>query len=682
MLDLFPDLKFEADNRPSKISLMPRSGSTWKPPKLSSLPSWEGVKKVGIDTETKDPHVKTLGSGCRRADSYVVGYSFHLENGPSFYVPLKHEAGGNVDFGHAKQYLQDQAKTFKGELVGMNLPYDLDWLQHDLNVRFPQVSFFRDVGVADPLIFELHDFYNLNAIAERHGLEPKDETRLKERAYQLGLHPKSDLWKLRSEDVGDYAQYDAELPVLILAKQQKLIEAHGIQDIFDLESQVLPVLLKMRQRGVLIDERKLVEVEQYSIQEQSRQLMEVHRLTGVKIGIQDIWKVEGIEKALNAVGITLPKTATGKASFKKDDVLEYDHPVATAIQRARIVDKLRTTFAQSIRNHMVNGRIHCTFNQIARETESGDQKGARYGRLSCTHPNMQQQPSRGEFAAMWRSIYIPEPGAIWSCNDYSQQEPRWTTHFANIMGYPKASEAAAEYRNNPLTDNHDMMAKLTGVPRKDAKAIYLGLCYGEGGAKLCKTLGLPTRWCLSVGGYQDRRTYFFESEIEAREAARSVTEKKFLYECAGEKGQSILDQFDERAPFIKLLAKRVQKKAEECGFIKTVGGRRLHFLEKADVSGHEFTYRALNRLIQGSSADQMKKAMVLIDSERPEFYLQLQVHDELDSSAASPEEAVQASEIMKEAILATVPFRVDVELGHNWGQLTSTEQFMKGATSA
>lgn len=679
MNDLFPELKKAKEPKPSKVALVPRSGSTWKPPKLSSLPSWEGVGKIGFDTETKDPHLTTLGSGCRREDSYVVGYSFHLENGPSFYIPLKHEAGGNVDFEHAKQYLQDQAKYFTGELVGMNLPYDLDWVDHDLGVKFKQAKFFRDIGIADPLIYELHDSYKMDSIAERHNIKKKDETQLQARAKQLGLHPKKDLWKMHSEDVGEYAQYDAELPMLILAQQQKLIDAHQLQEIFDLESRVLPVLLKMRQRGVRIDQNKLSEIEAFCIKEATAQMKEVHRLTGILIDIKDLNKVTALAPALEAIGVTLPKTPTGKDSFKKDDVIGYDHPVANAIQRARSVDKIRTTFVKSIRKHMINGRIHCTFNQIARETEAGDQAGARYGRLSCTHPNMQQQPSRGEFAEFWRSIYLPEEGAIWSCNDYSQQEPRWTTHFANVMGYPMAKEAAKEYWDNPLTDNHDMMAKLTGVPRKEAKAIYLGLCYGEGGAKLCRTLGLPTRWCLSVGGYRDRRVFYFEDESEARAAARECKEKKFLYECAGERGQSILDQFDAKAPFIKLLAKKATEKANEVGFIRTIGKRRLNFVEKADASGYDFTYRALNRLIQGSSADQMKRAMVLIDSMMPEFFLQLQVHDELDSSADSIAQCRKTGKIMSEAFEATVPFKVDIELGTNWGNIQSMEKFLQGA---
>lgn len=674
MDDLFPELKAEEEVKPSKIAMVPRSGSKWRPPKLSTLPSWEGVGRVGIDTETCDPYLTTLGSGCRRRDSFVVGYSFHLENGPSFYIPFRHEAGGNVDIRHAQAYLQDQANVFTGEIVGMNLMYDLDWLKQDLGIEFKRAKFFRDISTAEPLIYELHESYSLNSIAHLHGITPKDERLLNKRAKQLGLHPKKDLWKMHSEDVGAYAEYDAELPVLILAKQQKLLEAHGLQKIWDLESRVFPVLFKMRQRGVRIDQDKLDYIEQYSIQEQQKQFDEVHRLTGVRIGINDVFKAKALAPALEAVGIKVPLTPTGLPSIKKDDVIEFNHPVANAIQRARVVAKLRTTFVKSIRNHMVNGRIHCEFNQIARETESGDQRGARYGRLSCVHPNMQQQPSRGEFASLWRSIYIPEEGAIWACNDYSQQEPRWTTHFANVLKYPMAAEAAAEYWNNPLTDNHDMMAKLTGVPRKEAKAIYLGLCYGEGGAKLCRTLGLPTRWCLSVGGYRDRRVFYFHTEQEARAAAHEYQkEKKFLYECAGESGQEILDKFNAKAPFIKMLSKKAQERAEEFGFIRTVGGRRLNFQEKYDASGYEYTYRALNRLIQGSSADQMKTAMVLIDEAMPEYFLQLQVHDELDGSADSITQTKKVGEIMSEAISATVPFRIDIEVGPNWGEIVGID---------
>lgn len=108
------------------------------------------------------------------------------------------------------------------------------------------------------------------------------------------------------------------------------------------------------------------------------------------------------------------------------------------------------------------------------------------------HPNLQQQPSRDDFAPFWRSIYLPEDGCMWAVADFSQQEPRILTHYAYITGKDGAKTMRDAYCNNPKTDNHDMMAKLTGLERKHAKQIFLGLCYGMGPGKLAMELGLPT----------------------------------------------------------------------------------------------------------------------------------------------------------------------------------------------
>jgi DNA polymerase I-like protein with 3'-5' exonuclease and polymerase domains len=231
------------------------------------------------------------------------------------------------------------------------------------------------------------------------------------------------------------------------------------------------------------------------------------------------------------------------------------------------------------------------------------------------------------------------------------------------MKLSRAEEAAAKYRDDPTTDNHSMMAELTGLPRKQAKNIYLGLCYGEGGAKLCRDLGLPTRWALASGRGRDRKMDYFEDR-EAAMAARRELQDGYVFEAAGEEGQIVLDKFDQRAPFIRKLAKKAEEKAKTHGFILTGGGRRLHFPQRADGS-YDWAHKALNRIIQGTSADQTKKALVELD--RQGFYLQLQVHDEIDGSVQSPEEAEAIAEVMRTVMTAEVPFRVDTELGSSWG---------------
>lgn len=630
---------------------------------MSDLPSWRGARRVGIDTETRDPHLKQLGIGVRRG-GYVVGISFAIEDGPKHYLPIRHEGGDNLPEEGVLRYLRDNGAILEGDVVGANLSYDLDYLWEE-GIEFPRVKYYRDIQIADPLIYELHQSYSLDNISKRHGLPGKSEDLLKRAAQAFGVGVKDGLWKLPARYVGPYAEDDAELPLRTLRRQERLIDKEDLWDIYNLESQVLPVLVRLRRRGVRIDVTELSRIEEWTLEQETAALEKIHVATGVRINTGDVWKAGAIAPALEAIGIKLIKTSTGKPSIHKDMLAEIDHPVAKALAWARKTNKLRTTFAASIRTYMTNGRVHCTFNQMARETESGDQKGARYGRLSATNPNLQQQPARDKFASMWRGIYLPEDGALWNCNDYSQQEPRWTTHFAAVMDLPGAREAAQAYHDDPDLDNHQFMADLTGIPRKPAKDIYLGLCYGKGGAAMCRDLGLPTRWACAIGQRRDRRVVYFETRDDAVKE-RSEHEHSYVWEAAGEEGQSILNTFDNRAPFIRQIAKKAEAKAKRCGFIQTPSGRKLHFPERRDGS-YDWVHKALNRLIQCTSAEQIKRAMVEVD--RAGHHMMLQVHDELDSSVEGSQEALSIAGIMSSVMPARVPFKVDVELGPNWGDL-------------
>lgn len=636
--------------------------STWRPPAMGDLPSWAGAKRVCLDVETRDQHLKELGIGVRRG-GYITGVSMAIEDGPSHYLPIRHEGGDNLDEQGVLRYLRDQAKSFEGEIVGANLSYDLDYLWEE-GIEFPLIKYFRDIQVADPLIYELHDRFSLQAIAERRGLPGKDEAKLREAARAFGVDPKNGMWRLPARFVGQYAEADTVQPLLILRRQEREIDDKDLWNIWNLESQVLPVLVKMRRRGVRVNMEKLAGIEEWSLTEEAQALARVEHECGVRVAVGDVWKAGAIAPALEAIGIQLNSTSTGQPQIDKDVLSGIDHPVAKALGWARKVNKLRTTFAASVRRYEVNGRIHCTFNQIAREDEKGDMKGARYGRLSCVDPNLQQQPSRDEFAARWRDIYEPEDGSLWATNDYSQQEPRWTTHFAATMNLEKAREAAQAYHDDPLLDNHDFMAQLTGLPRKYAKCVYLGLCYGEGGAKLSHDLGLPTRWALAGRWSSGRREIeYFSTQQEAFDARRE-RQNGYVFEAAGQEAQAILDAFDERAPFIKQLAKKAEETAKRRGYVTTVGGRRLHFPQRADGS-YDWCHKALNRIIQGSSADQTKEALVALDREGR--FIQLQVHDEIDCSVGSVEEGKAIGKTMREVRQALVPFRVDTEIGPSWG---------------
>lgn len=645
----------------------------WRPPSFNDLPSWAGARRVAIDIETSDPELKKTGIGVRRKGR-IVGVSFAIEypdipnltKAPCFYMPFGHEGGDNMDEAKVIEYLRDQAKLFTGDMITANGSYDYDYLAQR-EIVFRRARFFRDIQIAEPLIDENQFSFSLDAVLTRNGFEGKNESHLAKAAAMFGVDAKAEMWKLPARHVGPYAEADASRLLPLIQKQEMRIRALDdanpggarLWDLYDLESQLMPVLIKMRRRGVAVDFDQLDRVEGKTYQEEEASLAEVTRLSGVKVTTADINRPTVVGKAMEAaLGKPLKRTKNGKPSIAMDTLKALgDHPVVEHFLRARRFNKLRTTFVESIRNHSVNGRIHCSFHQLRRQKEDGGSAGTITGRLSSGDPNLQQQPARDpEIGKMWRAIYIPDPGGRWACLDYSQQEPRWLVHFAELSNCIGAREAAERYRNDPTTDNHDMMTimihgqqawdswgpKERKFHRGNAKTIYLGLCYAMGGAKLCHGLGLDTKWITTRSG----------KDIEV----------------AGDEGQALLDLFDSKVPFIKELARRAENRAKGRGWIKTVLGRHLHFPLKKDGSGKfDWTHKALNKLIQGSSADQTKKAMVLAD--QAGIRLQLQVHDELDFTIWSDEEAQHCAEIMRTCVPCNVPAKVDIEVGPNWGEI-------------
>lgn len=662
--------------------------SEWTPPDMSELPEWKDAKRISIDSETFDPQLTTLGPGAMR-DGRTVGWSFKIEtHNRAFYLPYGHEGGDNLPKDQVMAYLRRQVKNFEGEYVGANLQYDINYGYSDGFEWNPNAT-FRDIQIADPLIYELHMSYSLKEIGKRNGFDAKDEGLLYEAARAHGLDPKKGLWRLPARFVGAYAERDADSPLQIYAKQREILDRDNLWQVFDVESKLTPVLVRMHRRGVRIDEERLAKIELWAERESLEASRRIRSETGLSLGPDEVWKPERVAPVLKSIGIRLGTTSTGAPQIDKAILKSADHKVASDILRMRKLDKIRSTFAASIRRYMHNGRIHCTFNQIAREDEAGDQKGVRYGRLSAVHPNLQQQPSPErdpEIAGEWRKIFVPEEGAIWGVNDYSQQEPRWTTHFAAVMNFDRAAEAAKRYRDNPDTDNHEMMTRLIHgdsnvdgwmatepkvykYHRGNSKIIYLGVCYGEGGVKLCDDLGLDTRWAYIDGWGPNKMTEFRLTQHEVM-IIKAQRQSGYYKEVAGEEGQEILDQFDREAPFIRQLANACSSQASKKGFVKTILGRRLHF-EARDDGTYDYTHKALNRVIQGSSADQTKMALIEVD--RQGYFLQLQVHDETDGSYGSEEEARAVGKIMRECVLdilnPLVPFKVDTECGPSWGEV-------------
>lgn len=657
--------------------------SSWRPPRLSDLPqNWNTCSRIAIDVETCDPQLKTLGPGVRRG-GYIAGYSFAFEDGPKFYIPLRHGGGDNMESTElALQYLRDQMQVYAGEIVGANLGYDLDYLWH-AGIKMPVVKKFRDVQVAESLLDELLDSYSLEAICNRHLGIGKDEKMLREAARDYQLDAKADLHKLPARYVGEYAEADAHLPLLVLRRQEKQLDEQGLWNVWDLESNLLPVLVRMRQRGVRIDLTKLEIVERWSADQERLVLGELEKLTGCRVPFNAIWEGAALVPVLEQIGVQIPLTPkTKKPSIKADFLKSIDHPAAALLLRARKVNKVRTTFCNSLRNHAVGDRIHCTYNQLrgsSQDDQDGDDDvaGAGYGRVSCQNPNLQQQPSKDpEIAPMWRDVYIPDEGGEWCSADYSQQEPRMAVHYAvrtklgkiklytggerhEVDGDASALMAAERYRNDPSMDNHQMMAEMASIERKPAKEIFLGLCYGMGGPKLCRKLELPV-----IKAVRDPMTRKIH-EVSSSEGQRLIKRGERIFETAGEEGQKLLDKFDLAVPFVRGTAKKCTQGASARGYVRTLSGRKCRF-PRDEHGNWDWTHKAFNRVIQGSSGDQTKMAMVEID--RAGIPLQLQVHDEIDLTIWSRKTAQDMVEIMLSCTPLEVPSKVDLEIGPSWGK--------------
>ena len=615
------------------MSMFPRI-SEWLPPQ--SFPNLSEAKEIAIDLETCDPNMESLGPGWPRNDGYIVGYAVAVDGWAGYY-PVAHGGGGNLDRRIVERWIRDVLAT-PADKIMHNAAYDLGWLRA---TGFEVNGKVYDTMLAAPLLDENRFAYSLNSLGFDYLKEIKSEQGLKESASDFGVHPKKELWKLPAMHVGDYAEQDAALTLKLWHHFKALMARDEVESIFELESEVLPVLVNITLKGINFDRAKC----ERHMREMRTKENEILKYLRDQAGMQvDIWAAQSIAAAFDRLAIQYPKTAAGAPSFTKSFLDTHEHPMAKMILEARELNKTHGTFLEPYLKHSAkDGRIHTHFNQM--RNEDG---GTVTGRLSASNPNLQQVPARHEIIGpMVRGLFLPEDGDMWAANDFSSQEPRLLVHYATLLGLPGAEKMAQAYRDNPDTDFHQMVADMAGIKRKAAKTIGLGLMYGMGKAKLAQQLDLPI-----------------------------------------DEASDLIGTFHSKVPFLKGTVDAVMKRIEHPssgGSIRTLLGRRCRFPlwepvewgvnkalphEQAVIAygsriKRSGTYKGLNRLIQGSAADQTKAGMVALH--KAGFNLLLQVHDEIALSVRNKEEAREAANLMATAVNLEVPSRVDVETGPSWG---------------
>lgn len=619
--------------------------STWVPP--SEFPSLEHAPCIAVDIETCDPGLTKRGSGWARDEGYIVGVSVAVEDWVGYY-PVRHQNGGNLDRGMVWAWLRDVLSRPEQPKIFANSQYDVGWLIASGIV--PQGKLY-DVQAAAALIDENRLTYRLDALGRDYLGERKDETLLNEAADAWGVDRKAGLWKLPSTFVGPYAEQDALLTLKLWEWQQPRLERDNLWPIFELETELTPLLILMRKRGVRVDEERAAELRRTWVVQESLLLDQLAKEAGRAL---DVWSGLDLQKAYDRAGVSYPRTEAGSPSFTAEWLATQSDPVSKLVLKVRKLNKARSAFIDNmIGEHTHKGRIHCTFNPL-RSDSGGALKGTVTGRFSCSDPNLQQVPAHDkETGPAIRKLFLPEEGHVWGSFDYSSQEPRLAVHYAALLRLPGALEAAAAYHNDPTTDFHQLVADLAGIKRKDAKTINLGVMYGMGQKKLADKLGLSQ-------GASDK----------------------------------LMAKYHEALPFMKGLANAAMTQAAQKGFLRSTLGRRFHFdrwepagrrgfnmpydREKAEKEyrgeplKRAFTYKALNKLIQGSAGDMMKAAMS--DMFRKHQILPcLTIHDEVAVSLpADPVEQKRMVETVVGVMTSCVPglevpMRVDVEIGKTWG---------------
>ena len=616
------------------MSMFPRV-SEWVPPQ--TFPNLSTATEIAIDLETCDPNMESMGPGWPRRDGYIVGFAVAVD-GWCGYFPVAHGGGGNLDRRLVERWAKDVLAT-PADKIMHNAAYDLGWLKAS---GFKVNGRIFDTMLAAPLLDENRFSYALNSLGFDYLKEVKSEQGLKEAAQDFGVHAKKELWRLPAMHVGEYAEQDAALTLKLWHHFKALLQRDEVQSIFELETEVLPVLVDMTLKGVRFNRAEC----ERQVAAMRRKEQDILRYIKEQAGrAVDIWAAASIALAFDKLGIEYPRTAQGAPSFTKSFLDTHDHPMAKMIVEARELNKTHGTFLEPYLKHSVaDGRIHTHFNQM--RNEDG---GTVTGRLSAANPNLQQVPARHEvIGPLVRGLFLPEEGQLWAANDFSSQEPRLLVHYATLLDLPGAEKMAQAYRDNPDTDFHQMVADMAGIKRKAAKTIGLGLMYGMGKQKLAKSLELPL-----------------------------------------DEASELIATFHHKVPFLRGTVDAVMKRIEHPasgGAIRTLLGRKCRFplweptewgvnkalpYEQAIIEyGRRIkragTYKGLNRLIQGSAADQTKAGMVALA--KAGFDIRLQVHDEIALSVRDRDEAVEASRIMSNAVTLEVPSRVDVEVGPSWGE--------------
>jgi len=641
-----------------------------------------GIDTVAIDIETYDPNLKTKGSGAIRKDGFICGIAVSTGNDLA-YFPLRH-SDTDIDYQRIDkiwQVLND--KIFQNDKITKvfhNAMYDVCWIRAVTGMMIK--GRIVDTMIAASVIDENRFKYSLDALSKDYLNEEKYKYDLQQKTLEWSggtvKDPMTNMHKLPASIVKEYAKQDVNLTYKLWKLFDKKIdevlytkddgEQKTCRQIFELETKLFLCLVDMKFKGVRIDVAKAILFGRHLKKRRDQIVKAIESITTIKV---DIWAAASIKKLLDHLHIkdykVTPKSKMPQ--LPKDYLKTHNNKCLRMIAKAREYDKAVNTFIDGLLEYVHEGRIHADINQIRSDTG-----GTVTGRFSMSNPNLQQIPAKGYIGGKMRELFIPEDGCEWASFDYSQQEPRIVVHYAIKLGLP-GTESLQEEFDRDDADFHQIVADMANISRKQAKTINLGLFYGMGKIKLQRELGLDQRQAKELFNEYHGRVPFVRQL--SQELIAFAKQNKLLFtlhdrfcrfdrwETTNKEWNPETNRFNEVPLYTKEQAMEAFK-AEMLDKYKEnkIDANYMDYFERYYTPA--FTYKALNRLIQGSAADMTKKAMV--DLYEKGIIPHIQIHDELCFSITD-----QEPELIKKTMEQTIPLevknKVDFESGPNWGTI-------------
>ncbi len=574
------------------------------------------AKEIAVDTETTS--LNTL-------EAELVGVSLTDRANTGYYVPLGHTGEGeeNLPFDEALQILKKLLENKKVQKIGQNIKYDLEVL-HRYKIDIEPISF--DCMLAS---------YVIDPSGRRHGL---DFMALKYFDYEM--QPITDLiGKGKGQKTFDivpvakatpYAAEDADFTYRLRGILAPEIDSHDLNNLYyNFELPLIKVLAAMEETGIRVDDKFLGGLSRKMEKQLEGLRQKIHEIAGMEFNINSTQQLSHIlfEKLkLPTKGKTAKKTGYS-TDVKVLEELAGMHPFPRLILEYRQATKLKSTYVDAIPKLIspVTGRVHTSFNQTIAAT----------GRLSSTDPNLQNIPIRTEEGRQIRKAFVPrDKDHVLLTADYSQVELRILAHYSNDPGLIKAFKNEEDIHSRTAAEVFGLkLDEVTGQHRRVAKTANFAVIYGV------SAFGLSQQTEMSV------------------DEARQFIETYFA-----------------RYPGINTYMEETKQFARDKGYVTTLFNRRRYLPEinEKNFSVRQFAERtAINTPIQGTAADIIKKAMILIHQRMLSMRsrMVLQVHDELvlDVYKAELEEVKDiVREGMEKAVKLKVPVTVDIGVGENW----------------